>query len=101
MMSTRGNTPISRESAENIGIQVLGWLAGQDDLLGQFLGMTGIAADDIRTRAQDPEFLGFVLDFLLTDDALVMAFCEDMRVAVEQPMLARNALPGGDVPNWT
>ncbi|MGE4612310.1 MAG: DUF3572 domain-containing protein [Paracoccaceae bacterium] len=93
---------MNRENAERLGIQVLSWLAtDNDDLLGQFLGMTGIAADDLRTRSQEPEFLGFVLDFLLTDDAMVMAFCDDFGVAAEQPMMARIALPGGDLPNWT
>lgn len=92
---------MNRENAERVGIQVLGWLAGHDDMLTQFLGMTGIAADDLRTRAQEPEFLGFVLDFLLSDDAMVMEFCEDTQMATQNPMLARGALPGGDVPNWT
>jgi len=92
---------MNRENAERVGIQVLGWLAGHDDLLTRFLGMTGIAADDMRIRAQEPEFLGFVLDFLLTDDAMVMAFCDDANMATEQPMQARGALPGGEVPNWT
>ncbi|MCK4861078.1 MAG: DUF3572 domain-containing protein [Rhodobacteraceae bacterium] len=92
---------MNRENAERVGIQVLGWLAGHDDMLTQFLGMTGIAADDLRSRASEPEFLGFVLDFLLSDDAMVMAFCEDAHMATETPMLARGALPGGDVPNWT
>jgi hypothetical protein len=92
---------MNRENAERVGIQVLGWLAGHDDMLTQFLGMTGIAADDLRSRASEPEFLGFVLDFLLSDDAMVMAFCEDAQMATDTPMLARGALPGGDVPNWT
>lgn len=92
---------MNRESAERVGIQVLGWLAGHDDMLTQFLGMTGIAADDLRKRAHEPEFLGFVLDFLLLDDAAIMAFCDDVHLPLEAPMHARAALPGGDVPNWT
>jgi len=95
------NHAMNRENAERVGIQVLGWLAGHDDMLTQFLGMTGIAADDLRSRASEPEFLGFVLDFLLSDDAMVMAFCEDAHMSTDTPMLARGALPGGDVPNWT
>ncbi|MBL4873478.1 MAG: DUF3572 domain-containing protein [Rhodobacteraceae bacterium] len=92
---------MNREQAERVGIQVLGWLAGHDDMLTQFLGMTGIAADDLRVRAHEPEFLGFVLDFLLSDDAMVLAFCENANMSTEAPMRARGALPGGDVPNWT
>lgn len=92
---------MNQERAENIGIQVLGWLAAHDDLLLQFLGMTGISADDLRKRAVEPEFLGFVLDFLLTDDEVISAFCADANLPTDTPMQARAALPGGDVPNWT
>ncbi|MHA1127829.1 MAG: DUF3572 domain-containing protein [Alphaproteobacteria bacterium] len=92
---------MNQDQAEMTGIKALGWLAGQDDLLTRFLGMTGIEAGDIRTRAQDPEFLGFVLDFLLTEDQLVLDFCEASGLATEAPMHARMALPGGNIPNWT
>lgn len=92
---------MNQNQAEMTGIKALGWLAGQDELLTRFLGMTGIEAGDIRVRAQDPEFLGFVLDFLLTEDQLVIDFCEASGIATEAPMQARMVLPGGDIPNWT
>ena len=92
---------MNHERAEQVGIQVLGWLAAHDDMLTQFLGMTGIAADDLRVRAEEPEFLGFVLDFLLLDDEAIVAFCDAANLPTNTPMIARAALPGGDVPNWT
>ena len=93
--------PLSREQAETMGLQALGWIAGQEDLAGAFLGATGLSADDLKTRAGDPEFLGFVLDFLMSDEASLLAFCEDSGTAPDRPMRARAGLPGGDMPHWT
>lgn len=92
---------MNRENAEIIGIKALGWLVAEDDLIGQFLNMTGSSVDDMRARAQDPEFLGYVLDFLMLSDETVIAFCEAVSLPTDAPMQARMLLPGGDVPNWT
>lgn len=94
-------TPLGREQAETLGLQALGWLVGQDDLAGAFLGATGVSADELKTRASDPEFLGFVLDFLLGDEDALLAFCEAADLSPDRPTRARAALPGGDLPHWT
>ncbi len=93
--------PLPREQAELLALQALGWIAGQEELAGNFLGATGAGADDLRERASDPEFLGFVLDFLLGDEEALLAFCESSGTAPDRPLRARAALPGGDLPNWT
>lgn len=94
-------TPLNREQAETLGLQALGWIAGQEDLAGAFLGATGLTADDMKTRASDPEFLGFVLEFLMGDEDSLLAFCQDLGVQPDRPMRARAGLPGGDMPHWT
>lgn len=94
-------TPLGREQAETLALQALGWLAGQEDLSGAFLGASGLSADELKARAGDPEFLGFVLDFLLGDEAALLAFCEAADLTPDRPMRARAALPGGDLPHWT
>lgn len=93
--------PLPREQAETLGLQALGWLAGQEDLAGAFLGASGLSSDDLTRRATEPEFLGFVLDFLLADEAALIAFCEDVGLSPDRPMRARSGLPGGDLPHWT
>jgi hypothetical protein len=92
---------LTRESAETIGLQVLGWLASNDDLLPTFLGSTGASEDDLRARAADPQFLGAVLDFLMMDDAWVIGFCDSHTLPYVRIMEARQALPGGEQVNWT
>lgn len=66
-----------------------------------FLGFTGADLSDLKTRASDPEFLGFVLDYLLTNDEFVIGFTDWANCSREDPMIARARLPGGDIPNWT
>lgn len=101
MMDQSNLQPLSPELAEQLAISVLGWIASDQDMTAAFLGSTGAAADDLRTRSTDPDFLGFVLDFLLSDEAALMAFCEAEGIAPDRPMRARAALPGGDLPHWT
>lgn len=93
--------PLRRDQAETTALQALAWIAGDTDRVGAFLGASGLGADDLRQRASDPEFLGFVLDFLLADEATLLAFCEESALSPERPMRARLALPGGDLPHWT
>jgi len=92
---------MQQNSAETIALQALGWLAGNDALLPVFLGATGASEADLRERATEPEFLGAVLDFLMMDDAWVVAFCDAEGLRYDIPMRARAALPGGQQVSWT
>lgn len=92
---------MTQDSAELVGLKALTWLAAQDDVLPVFLGATGASATDLRSQAQDPGFLGAVLDFILMDDAWVTSMCDAVDLAYDQPMAARAALPGGDAVHWT
>ncbi len=101
MQSSAGARPLSREAAELVGLQALGWIAAQPELAAGFLAAAGAAPGDLRARAADPEFLGFVLDFLLADEAALLAFAAEAGVAADGPLRARDALPGGALPHWT
>lgn len=92
---------LSQEAAETIALKGLTWLASHDELLPVFLGATGASGSDLRERARDADFLGSVLDFLLMDDAWVMAFCAAEGLDNAAPMQARAALPGGAQMHWT
>ncbi|MFT4717126.1 MAG: hypothetical protein ACI861_000374 [Paracoccaceae bacterium] len=92
---------MQKEQAETVGIQALGWLAGQDDLLEMFLGASGANVNDLKLMAQNPEFLGSVLDFILMADEHVAGFCDATGLPYELPMKARQFLPGGEAFNWT
>ncbi len=91
----------SADQAETLALRALAWLAANEELLPVFMGATGVGQDDLRTRAGEPEFLGSVLDFLLMDDAWVVAFCDEQAVPYDSLMQARANLPGGAQVHWT
>ena len=93
--------PFSADQAEVLSLKALSWLAGNDELLPVFLGASGASLSDLRDRVNDPAFLGAVLDFLLMDDAWVMAFCDIEALPYSALVEARAALPGGEQVHWT
>ena len=90
-----------QEQAETLAIQALGWMAGNDEVLGQFMGASGASIDDLRAGAADPAFLGALLDFLMLEDAWITAFCDSAGLPYDAPMRARAQLPGGAQMHWT
>jgi hypothetical protein len=92
---------VTPDRAAAIGQEALIWLAGEPEALSRFLALSGLGPADLRAGASDPEFLGFVLDFLLGNDAEVLAFATDAGLPPDMVMRARAALPGGDAPSWT
>ncbi|HHI69585.1 MAG TPA: DUF3572 family protein [Rhodobacteraceae bacterium] len=92
---------MDEKQAEVRALGVLAWLAGNEELLPVFLGATGASESDMKERAGESEFLGSVLDFVMMDDAWVIAYCDSEGLPYECLMQARQALPGGADVNWT
>lgn len=90
-----------QDSAETQALRALVWLLAQDDLVAGFLNATGADQQQLARLAADPAFLGGVLDYLLEDDARVIAFCDAHGLAYTAPLQARAALPGGQQVHWT
>lgn len=93
--------PVREAEAEALALTALGWIVADPDLARAFLTAAGADPGDLHARAADSEFLGFVLDFLLADEARLLAFAYANGINPGSPMRARAALPGGDLPNWT
>jgi Protein of unknown function (DUF3572) len=91
------------QTAEAIEIarDALIWLAGRPDDLERFLELGGARRGEVLERCDEPEFLGFVLDFLLESEDAVLAFAAAADLPPGAPKLAREALPGGELPEWT
>lgn len=90
-----------RESAEILGLQALGWMVSDPELIGAFLSATGLAQSDMAGLAREPRFLAAVLDFCLESDERVLACAAMLDLRPEALVTARRALPGGSDPHWT
>ena len=88
-------------AAIDIGQDALLWLTTDPERIGAFLGASGADPAALSGLAADPQFLGFVLDFLLASDESVLAFAASAGLPPEAVARARAILPGGEVPDWT
>ena len=93
--SGRAGAP-SRDEAEAIALSALAFLAEDQDRLIRFMTDTGLAPADLRAIAGRPDMLGAVLDYLLSDESLLLVFaaCAGIDPAAVAP--AEAALANAD-----
>ncbi len=82
------------QGAQAIALKALGYLAADAELLEPFMGATGVGAGDLRAGAADTAFLAGVLDYVLQNEALLVAFAASEELAPEIIVRARQRLPG-------
>lgn len=92
---------MNEQGAQLAGLQVLGWLAAQDELFAAFLGATGASAAEVRAAATQGALLISVLDFVLESDDRVIAAAESAGLKPTDISLARAVLGGRDQMHWT
>jgi hypothetical protein len=78
MNGQRRKSIISQETAEQIAIAALGFIASEPERLDRFLSITGLGPDSLRTAASEPGFLGQVLSHLAEDESLLLAFAANV-----------------------
>ena len=82
------------EAAAALAVAALGFIAGDGERLGRFLAITGIGPESIRAAAREPDFLLGVLDYLVSDEPLLIAFAEENDFEPEHVARAREVLAG-------
>ncbi len=77
---------------EMIAIAALGFLSEDPARLARFLDITGLNPATLRKAAGEPRFLGSVLDYLMTDESLMLAFSASTGMAPESIATASASL---------
>jgi Protein of unknown function (DUF3572) len=90
----RSNVKQTPDEPAVIALNFLAYLANDQDLLGRFMGLTGFSPDDLRAGADNPTFQAGLLDFLLEDESLLLAFAANADLPPASIMRARAKLPG-------
>jgi hypothetical protein len=81
-------------SANEIAVQALVFMAEDNERLGRFLALSGLDPRTIREAARDPGFLVGVLDHLMGDEQLLVAFAAGSGLRPQDIAHARAALAG-------
>lgn len=92
---------MTEDQAQILALNALGWMASQDDVLQQFLGVSGTDIETLKLSAGQAETQIAILDFLMMRDDWVQSFCSQENLPYEAPMQARQSLPGGADIHWT
>jgi hypothetical protein len=72
------------ESAERLALDVLLWIAGDDDRLLPFLAASGLSPDTLRASAREPAFLVGVLDHVMVVENVLVACANGLGIKPER-----------------
>ena len=87
---------MNREDAEQLAIGALAFLGSDTDRSERFLRLTGLTSQTLRRAGDDPRFFVSVLDYLLSDEPLLLTYAAELGVGPEVVVAARAALGDGD-----
>jgi hypothetical protein len=68
---------LTRAGAEEMAIAALGFIANDAEQLQRFVNLSGLDPGDLRRAAAEPGFLLGVLDYLVSDERLLLNFAAD------------------------
>ncbi|WP_201831888.1 DUF3572 domain-containing protein [Microvirga zambiensis] len=85
------NTPlkrVTREQAENVAVGAFSFITSDDERLSRFLAVSGLRPDTIRDAASSPGFLAGILDYVVSDEPLLIALAKELDTKPEHIMQA-------------
>ena len=87
---------LSRDDAETLAFQAIGFLAEEPNRIGRFLSLTGMEPTTLMDAAETAPVQVAVLDYLLSDESLLMVFSGHAGVDPTAVTVARALLDGTD-----
>ena len=75
-----------------MAISALLFIAAETETLSRFLELTGLDPGEVRAAASDKRFLLAVLDFLMADEPLLLAFAASEALPPETVVAAHRKL---------
>lgn len=85
------NTPLkrmNRDEAENVAISAFSFITGDEERMSRFLAVSGLRPDTIRSAASSPSFFAAILDYVASDEPLLIALAKEMNTKPEHIMVA-------------
>ncbi len=83
--------PNNHSELEQVGLRAVHFLTDNPDYLGRFLDQSGLSIDELRENIASQELQTGILDFLFSDESLLIVFCssQDIDPAHLQKLYAR------------
>jgi hypothetical protein len=87
------NLNVGTAAASDIALKLLGYMAESEELFG-FMDQSGLDQQSLTSQATDPAFHAAVLDFVLSDETLLLAFAGNAGINPADILKHRSKLPG-------
>jgi hypothetical protein len=94
MQRNRVASQPARKAAEMLAIKALAFIAEEPQSLSRFLDASGLSAEQIRAASREPGFLAGVLEHMLADERLLIAFAQSSGIDPGEVARAANVLGG-------
>ncbi len=82
------------KQSEMIAIKGLQYLAGDEEQLERFLALSGCEPASLRDSANSTEFLSGILEYFMSNEATLLAFCAQYSINPEDIAGAQHRLDG-------
>jgi hypothetical protein len=79
---------VTREEAESIALAAFSYITSNEEVLGRFLAVSGLRPDTIRSAAASPGFFAAILDYVASDEPLLIALAKELNTKPERIMEA-------------
>lgn len=89
-----GRSSTAVEAGGAVAVEALVYLGADPGRLERFLAITGLGPHNLRRAAADPAFLASVLDYVVGDERLLIAFAAESGRSPENVVRASEALRG-------
>ena len=83
---------ITRDEAEAVALLALSYITTHEEALERFLAMSGLEPGTIRHAAASPGFLAAILDYVASDEPLLLALAKELDARPERIMEAHRTL---------
>lgn len=94
-MREKPRSPEGQAAADrDLAMRAFAHVAADPELAAALLAAAGAAPSDLRAMARNPEFAGFILDFLLESDERILGFAAAEGTTPEAVHRARLRLDG-------
>jgi Protein of unknown function (DUF3572) len=94
-MPIRDTSKITSDSSV-IALQLIAFIVSDEERLERFTALSGIGLSDLQQGAQDQMFLGFMFDYALQDEALILEFARILEIQPQTLVNARRHFPGAN-----
>jgi hypothetical protein len=79
----------TRDEAESVAISAFSYITADEERLSRFLAVSGLRPDTIRSAASSAGFFAAILDYVASDEPLLVALAKEMNTKPERIMEAR------------